>query len=178
MTNDEELSIKINKAIFPMFQGGPLEHIIAAKAVAFGEALRADFKVYIKNVLLNMQTFAKTLQSFDFELVTGGTDNHLILVDLRNKDLTGKEFEHSLGLAGITVNKNAIPNDPNPPKVTSGIRVGTAAITTRGMGAKEMQRIAEMFNLVAEDHTDSKKLAKIKREVKEMTKNFSVPGIR
>ena len=177
MTNDEELSIKINKAIFPMLQGGPLEHIVAAKAVAFGEALRADFKVYIKNVLLNMQTFAKTLQSFDFELVTGGTDNHLILVDLRNKGLTGKEFEHSLGLAGITVNKNAIPNDPNPPKVTSGIRVGTAAITTRGMGVKEMQRIAEMFNLVAEDHTDSKKLAKVKREVKEMTKKFSVPGI-
>ena len=178
MTNDEELSIKINKAIFPMLQGGPLEHIIAAKAVAFGEALRTDFKVYIKNVLLNMQTFAKTLQSFDFELVTGGTDNHLILVDLRNKNLTGKEFEHALGLAGITVNKNAIPNDPNPPKVTSGIRVGTAAITTRGMGVKEMQRIAEMFNLVAEDHTDSKKLAKIKREVKSMTRKFTVPGIR
>lgn len=177
MTNDEKLSIKIDKAIFPMLQGGPLEHIIAAKAVAFGEALRPDFKVYIKNVLLNMQAFAKTLQSFDFELVTGGTDNHLILVDLRNKNLTGKEFEHALGLAGITVNKNCIPNDPNPPKVTSGIRVGTAAITTRGMGTPEMQRIAEMFNLVAEDHTDSKKLAKIKGEVKEMTKKFKVPGI-
>lgn len=177
MTNDEELSIKINKAVFPMLQGGPLEHIIAAKAVAFGEALRSDFKVYIKNVLFNMQTFAKTLQSFDFELVTGGTDNHLILVDLRNKGLTGKEFEHSLGLAGITVNKNAIPCDPNPPKVTSGVRVGTAAITTRGMGVIEMQRIAEMFNLIACDHTDSNKLAKIKREVKTMTKKFHMPGI-
>jgi len=178
MTNDENLAQKINKAVFPMLQGGPLEHIIAAKAVAFDEALKPDFKVYIKNVLMNMQVFAKTLQSFDFDLVTGGTDNHLILVDLRNKDLSGKEYEAVLGKAGITVNKNAIPNDPEPPKVTSGIRVGTAALTTRGMGAAEMQRIAEMYNLVAEDHTDSQKLAKIKREVKEMTKKFTVPGIR
>lgn len=177
MTNDEALSIKINKAVFPMLQGGPLEHIIAAKAVAFSEALDDDFKVYIKNVLINMQTLAKTLQSFDFELVTGGTDNHLILIDLRNKNLTGQEFEHALGLAGITVNKNAIPNDPNPPKITSGVRVGTAALTTRGMGIAEMQRIAEMFNLVACDHTDSKKLIRIRNEVKEMTKKFKVPGI-
>jgi glycine hydroxymethyltransferase len=177
MTNDEELAKKIDKAVFPMLQGGPLEHIIAAKAVAFAEVLKPEFKVYIKNVLMNMQTFAKTLQSFDFELVTGGTDNHLVLVDLRNKNLTGKEFEYALGKAGITVNKNSIPADPNPPKVTSGIRVGTAALTTRGMGIVEMQRIAEMFNLVAEDHTDTQKLAKIKREVKEMTKKFKVPGV-
>lgn len=177
MTNDENLAQKIDKAVFPMLQGGPLEHIIAAKAVAFAEALKPDFKVYIKNVLMNMQVFAKTLQSFDFDLVTGGTDNHLILVNLGNKNLTGKEFEDALGKAGITVNKNAIPNDPNPPKVTSGIRVGTAALTTRDMGAVEMQRIAEMFNLVAEDHTDSKKLSKIKKEVKDMTKKFRVPGI-
>ena len=177
MTNEEELAQKIDKAVFPMLQGGPLEHIIAAKAVAFAEALKPDFKVYIKNVLMNMQAFARTLQSFDFELVTGGTDNHLILIDLRNKNLTGKEYEDALGRAGITVNKNAIPNDPQPPKVTSGIRVGTAALTTRGMRAAEMQRIAEMFNLVAEDHTDSKKLAGIKREIKAMTKRFRVPGI-
>lgn len=177
MTNDEELAKKIDKAVFPMLQGGPLEHIIAAKAVAFQEALKPEFKVYIKEVLMNMQTFAKTLQSFDFDLVTGGTDNHLILIDLRNKNLTGKEFEYALGRAGITVNKNSIPADPNPPKVTSGIRVGTAALTTRGMGIVEMQRIAEMFNLVAEDHTDSTKLSKIKKEVKAMTKKFKVPGI-
>lgn len=174
MTNDEELAKKINRAVFPMLQGGPLEHIIAGKAVAFGEALRADFKVYIKNVLLNMQTFAKTLQSFDFELVTGGTDNHLILVDLRNKGLTGKEFEIALDLAGITVNKNGVPNDPNPPKITSGIRVGTSALTTRGMGIVEMQRIAELFNIVAENLHDEKKLAKIKHEVKNMTSKFKV----
>jgi len=178
MTNDEELIKKINKAVFPMLQGGPLEHVIAAKAVAFGEALRPEFKKYIENVLANMQVFAKTLQSFDFNLVTDGTENHLILVDLRSKNITGKAFEHALETAGITVNKNAIPNDPNPPKVTSGIRVGTAALTSRGMGIVEMQRIAELFNIVAENSEDEAKLAEVKAEVKEMTKNFPVPGIR
>lgn len=178
MTNDEELAKKIDKAVFPMLQGGPLEHIIAAKAVAFGEALKPEFKIYIKNVIKNMAVFAKTLISFDFELVTGGTDNHLILVDLRNKNLTGVDFQDALGLAGITVNKNGVPNDPNPPKVTSGIRVGVAALTTRGMGMVEMQRIAELFNIVAENMFDTKVLAKVKNEVKQMTKNFPVPGIK
>lgn len=178
MTNDEELSKKINKAVFPMLQGGPLEHVIAAKAVAFGEALKPEFKEYISQVLDNMQAFAKTLMSFDFDLVTGGTDNHLILVDLRNKGLTGKDFEHALHEAGITVNKNGVPNDPNPPKVSSGIRVGTAALTTRGMGIVEMQRIAEMFNLVAENMDNAEKLTEIKEEVKILTKNFPVPGIK
>jgi glycine hydroxymethyltransferase len=177
MTNDEELAKKINKAVFPMLQGGPLEHVIAAKAVAFGEALKPEFKTYIGKVLDNMQTFAKTLMSFDFNLVTGGSDNHLVLVDLRSKGLTGKEYEYALHEAGITVNKNAIPNDPNPPKVTSGIRVGTAALTTRGMGASEMQRIAEMFHLVAEDINNEGKLREIKEEVKEMCQKFPVPGI-
>ncbi len=177
MTNDEELAKKIDKAVFPMLQGGPLEHVISAKAVAFGEALKPEFKTYIGNVLDNMQVFAKTLMSFDFNLVTGGTDNHLILVDLRSKNLTGKDFENALNQAGITVNKNAIPNDPNPPRVTSGIRVGTAALTTRGMGVKEMQRIAEMFNIVAENINNEKKLAEIKAEIKEMVKDFPVPGI-
>lgn len=177
MTNDEELAKKIDKAVFPMLQGGPLEHVIAAKAVAFGEALKPEFKTYIQNVVDNMAVFAKTLMSFDFELVTGGTDNHLILVDLRNKNLTGAAFETALHEAGITVNKNGVPNDPNPPKVASGIRVGTAALTTRGMGVKEMQRIAEMFNIVAENMEDAEKLAEVKAEVKEMTKDFPVPGI-
>jgi len=177
MTNSEELAQKINKAVFPMLQGGPLEHVIAAKAVAFGEALKPDFKKYIEKVLENMQAFAKTLMSFDFDLVTGGTDNHLILVDLRNKNITGKDFEFALHEAGITVNKNGVPNDPNPPKIASGIRVGTAALTTRGMGVAEMQRIAEMFNLVAENMGNPEKLAEIKEEVKELTKNFPVPGI-
>jgi glycine hydroxymethyltransferase len=177
MTNDEELAKKINKANFPMLQGGPLEHVIAAKAVAFGEALKPNFKEYIGNVLDNMQNFATTLSHFDFDLVTGGTDNHLILVDLRNKKLTGKEFEDALGKAGITINKNAIPADPNPPKVTSGVRVGAAAITSRGMGCLEMQRIAEMFNIVAENIENEEKLAETKEEVKEMCKKFPVPGI-
>ncbi len=178
MTNDEELAKKIDKAVFPMLQGGPLEHVIAAKAVAFGEDLLPEYKKYIKQVLVNMKTFAKTLQSFDFDLVTGGTENHLILVDLRNKNLTGVDFQHALEEAGISVNKNGIPNDPNPPKVTSGIRVGTAALTTRGMGETEMKRIAELFNIVAENINNPKVLAKVKKEVKQMTKNFPVPGIK
>lgn len=177
MTNDEEIAKKINKAVFPGLQGGPLEHIIAAKAVAFGEALKPEFKKYIADVVNNMQVLAKTLMHFDFELVTGGTDNHLILVDLRSKNLTGKEFTEALGKAGITVNKNSVPGDTQPPMITSGIRVGTAALTTRGMGPAEMQRIAEMYNLVAENIDDDKKLAEIKSEVAEMCKKFPVPGI-
>lgn len=178
MTNDEELAKKIDKAVFPMLQGGPLEHIIAAKAVAFKEAMEPGFKHYIKNVLINMKMFAKTLQSFDFELVTGGTDNHLILVDLCNKNITGVDFQHALDEAGISVNKNGVPNDPNPPKITSGIRVGTAALTTRGMGEAEMKKIAELFNTVAENINDKKVLAKVKKAVKAITKNFPVPGIK
>lgn len=178
MTNDEELSKKINKAVFPMLQGGPLEHVIAAKAVAFGEALMPEYKKYISEVVENMECFANTISALDFDLVTGGTDNHLVLIDLRSKDLTGKEFETALGKAGITVNKNGVPGDPQPPQIASGVRVGTAALTTRGMGRKEMQRIAEMFHKVAEVIDDEKELAEIKNEVKEMTKAFPVPGIR
>jgi len=178
MTNNEELAKKIDKAVFPMLQGGPLEHVIAAKAVAFGKALRPEFKTYIKQVLKNMKAFAKTLQSFDFDLVTDGTDNHLILVDLRKKNITGIDFENTLHEAGITVNKNGVPNDPNPPKIASGIRVGTAALTTRGMKEPEMIRIAEMFNIVAENMNNPKILAKIKAEIKVMTKKFPVPGIK
>ena len=178
MTNDKELAKKINKAIFPGLQGGPLEHIIAAKAVAFGEALRPEFRKYIGEVLDNMKTFANTLQSFDFDLVTGGTDNHLILVDLQSKKITGKDFETALGRAGITVNKNSVPGDPQPPTISSGIRVGTAAVTSRGMGVGEMQRIAELFNVVAENMDNEDKLLKIKEEVEEMCQGFPVPGIK
>jgi glycine hydroxymethyltransferase len=177
MTNNEELAKKINKAIFPGIQGGPLEHIIAAKAVAFGEALKPEFKKYIGSVVANMAIFAKTLMHYDFELVTGGTDNHLILVDLRSKNLTGKGFTAALGKAGITVNQNSVPGDPQPPMITSGVRVGTAALTTRGMGPVEMQRIAEMYNIVAENMEDDKKLAEIREEVAIMCKKFPVPGI-
>ena len=177
MTNDEELAKRINKAVFPTLQGGPLEHIIAAKAVAFLEASKPEYKKYIGNVVDNMSCFANTLMHLDFDLVTGGTDNHLALIDLRSKKINGQEFEDALQKAGITVNKNAIPNDPLPPKVTSGIRVGVAAITTRGMGISEMQRIAELYNVVAENINNPEKLAEVKEEVVEMCKGFPVPGI-
>jgi glycine hydroxymethyltransferase len=173
----EKYAKAIDKAVFPGLQGGPHEHIIAAKAVAFGEALKPSFKEYAKNIVNNMSCFAETLSSFDFDLVSGGTDNHLCLVDLRSKNITGKEFEDALGRAEITVNKNAIPGDPLSPATTSGIRVGVAALTTRGMGVQEMQRIAELFNLVYENKDDEEKLKEIKEEVKEMCLKFPVPGI-
>ena len=177
MTNDEELAKKINRTVFPGIQGGPLEHIIAAKAVAFSEAAKPMFKKYIGRVLENMKVFAATLMSYDFDLITGGTDNHLILVDLRNKNITGQEFSDVLEKAGISVNKNGVPNDPLPPKTTSGIRIGTAALTTRGMGKKEMQRIAELFNRACENKDNGRELTKIKTEVKAMCGKFPVPGI-
>lgn len=168
----------INKAVFPGMQGGPHEHVIAAKAVAFSEALKPEFKDYAKKIIDNMKCFADTLMSYDFNLVSGGTDNHLVLIDLRSKNITGKEFEDALGEAGITVNKNAIPGDPLPPMTTSGIRVGVAALTTRGMGIIEMQRIAEIFNLVCENKANAKKLKDLKDEVAAMCKTFPVPGIK
>lgn len=168
----------IDKAVFPGLQGGPHMHIIAAKAVAFGEVLKPDFKKYAKNIVDNMECFAETLKAFDFKLISDGTDNHLVLVDLQDKNITGKEYEDILGEVGITVNKNAIPNDPNPPMVTSGIRVGVAALTSRGMGVSEMQRIAELFNKTLENKYDKKILAEIKEEVTALAKKFPVPGIR
>ena len=138
LTNDEELAKKINKAIFPGIQGGPLMHVIAGKAVCFGEALKPEFAEYQKNVVKNAQALAKGLVERGFNLVSGGTDNHLMLVDLRPFDITGKELEHRLDEVYITVNKNAIPNDPQKPFVTSGLRIGTPAVTTRGLGTDEM----------------------------------------
>ncbi len=151
LTNDEELSKKINKAVFPGTQGGPLMHVIASKAVCFGEALKPEFKEYGKRIVENAQALAKGLLERGFDLVSGGTDNHLMLVDLRPFDLTGKEFEHRLDEVYITVNKNAIPNDPQKPFVTSGIRVGTPAVTTRGLGVEDMEQIAEFMYLTAKD---------------------------
>lgn len=151
LTNDEELAKKINKAIFPGIQGGPLMHVIAGKAVCFGEALKPEFKEYGKNIVANAQALAKGLLDRGFDLVSGGTDNHLMLVDLRPFKITGKEFEHRLDEVYITVNKNAIPNDPEKPFVTSGIRVGTPAVTTRGLGVEDMDKIAEFMYLTATD---------------------------
>ena len=151
LTNDEELAKKINKAIFPGTQGGPLMHVIAAKAVCFGEALNDSFKSYQHNVVLNAQALAKGLVERGFNLVSGGTDNHLMLVDLRPFSITGKELEHRLDEVYITVNKNAIPNDPESPFVTSGVRIGTPAVTSRGLDTGDMDKIAECIYLTAKD---------------------------
>jgi glycine hydroxymethyltransferase len=145
LTNDEELGKKINAAVFPGTQGGPLEHVIAAKAVAFGEALRASFKLYAKNVVENAKALAETLKSKGFDIVSGGTDTHLMLVDLRPKRLTGKVAEAALGRAHITCNKNGIPFDPEKPTVTSGVRLGTPAGTSRGFGIAEFRQVGDMI---------------------------------
>ena len=151
LTNNEEIAKKINKAIFPGIQGGPLEHVIAGKAVCFGEALNESFKTYQHQVVLNAKALAEALMAEGFDLVSGGTDNHLMLVDLRPMGITGKEMEKRLDEVHITVNKNAIPNDPEKPFVTSGVRVGTPAVTTRGLVEEDMKTIARLFKMVATD---------------------------
>ena len=151
----EEYAKQIDKSIFPGTQGGPLMHIIAAKGVCFGEALKPEFKAYQKQLVSNMKAFADALLKEGFKLVSGGTDNHLGLVDLRPFGVTGKEFEHRLDEVYITVNKNAIPNDPEKPFVTSGVRVGTAAATTRGFVEEDFVKIAHLFKLTATDFENS-----------------------
>jgi len=161
----------IDKSVFPGTQGGPLQHMIAAKAVAFGEALTDDFKQYARQVVENAQTLADALSDRGFAIVSGGTDSHLMLVDLRPKELTGKAAEKILGEAGITVNKNTIPDDPQSPFVTSGIRLGTPAVTTRGMGVGEMRKVAELIDR-ALTRPDEETLARIRGEVEELTSAF------
>ncbi len=151
LTNSEDMAKKINKAIFPGIQGGPLLHIIAAKAVCFGEALTPSFAAYQQRIVDNARALGEALAQNGFRLVSGGTDNHLMLLDLRPFGLTGKEMEARLDACGITVNKNTIPNDPEKPFVTSGIRIGTPAVTTRGMGQEEMCTIARLITRVATD---------------------------
>ncbi len=148
LANDEEIGKKVNSAVFPGMQGGPLMHVIAAKAVAFGEALKPDFKVYAKTVVENARVLAATLVEHGLDIVSGGTDSHLMLVDLRPKKLTGKAAEASLDHAGITCNKNGIPFDPEKPTVTSGIRLGTPAATTRGFGPAEFRHVGELIGAV------------------------------
>ena len=147
----EEYAKKLNSAVFPGTQGGPLEHVIAAKAVCFGEAMKPEFKTYAHNVVANAKVMAESLLDEGFDLVTGGTDNHLMLADLRPMGITGKELQNRLDENHITLNKNAIPGDPEKPSVTSGVRIGTAAVTTRGLGAEEMKRIAHCVALTARD---------------------------
>ena len=165
LTNDEEVAKKINKSIFPGIQGGPLMHIIASKAVAFGEALKPEFKQYQKNIIDNAQAFAKALIAEGFRLVSGGTDNHLILVDVRNKGLTGKVAEHLLDEVGITCNKNTIPFDPASPFVTSGLRLGTPAATTRGFQTEDFKEIAAVMALVLNNPDDALKQAEAAKRV-------------
>jgi glycine hydroxymethyltransferase len=161
----------IDKSVFPGGQGGPLEHVIAGKAAAFGEALSPDFKTYAQKVVENARVLAAALIERGLAIVSGGTDTHLMLVDLRAKSLTGKEAEKLLGVAGITVNKNTIPDDPQSPFVTSGIRVGTPALTTRGMGTAEMKQIAVMID-TALTARDPDSLAKVRHDVESLASGF------
>ncbi|MCL6586518.1 MAG: serine hydroxymethyltransferase [Anoxybacillus sp.] len=168
----EEFAKQIDKAIFPGIQGGPLMHVIAAKAVALGEALQDDFKTYAQRIVDNAKRLAEALVREGFTLVSGGTDNHLLLVDLRSLQLTGKVAEKVLDDIGITVNKNTIPYDPESPFVTSGIRIGTAAVTSRGFGLEEMDEIASIIALALKHHDNEEKLEEARRRVAALTEKF------
>ena len=168
---------KINSQIFPGIQGGPLMHVIAAKAICFKEAMTAEFKEYQRQIVKNAQCLAKELASYSFRIVSGGTDNHLMLVDLRPLGTTGKKAATALDKAGITVNKNLIPFDPEKPFVTSGLRIGTPAITTPGMKEPEMKLIAEWIFQIVNDTSDESVCNKVREKVKELTGRFPIPRI-
>jgi glycine hydroxymethyltransferase len=180
LTNDEDLAKKINSAVFPGLQGGPLMHVIAAKAVAFGEALSTDYKFYVKSVVESAKALAENLRGHGFAIVSGGTDTHLMLVDLRPKRLTGKIAEEALGRAHITCNKNEIPSDPEKPTVTSGIRLGSPACTTRGFGVKEFQEvgnfIAEVLNVLSQKGVAEDALVEgaVREKVKTLLSRFPI----
>jgi glycine hydroxymethyltransferase len=182
LSNDAELGKKINSAVFPGLQGGPLMHVIAAKAVAFGEALQPEFKSYAKQVVANAKVLADTLVKSGVEIVSGGTDSHLMLVDLQRKDVTGKATEAALGRANITCNKNGVPFDPKSPFITSGVRLGSPAGTTRGFGEAEFRQIGEMIARVVDglskDGEEGNTLveAEVKREVLDLTARFPIYG--
>ena len=170
----EEFAKKIDKSIFPGIQGGPLMHVIAAKAVAFGEVLQADFKEYAENIIANAKRLASGLQKEGLNLVSNGTDNHLLLVDLQSLGLSGKVAEHVLDEVGITVNKNTIPYDPASPFVTSGIRIGTAAVTSRGFGLEDMDEIASIIGFTLKNHENGEKLAEAAQRVTALTSKFEL----
>lgn len=170
----EEFAKKIDKSIFPGIQGGPLMHVIAAKAVAFGEALQDGFKEYAAQIIANAKRLAESLQKEGIKLVSDGTDNHLLLVDLQNLGLTGKVAEKVLDEVGITVNKNTIPYDPQSPFVTSGIRIGTAAVTTRGFDLEEMDEIASIIAFTLKNHEDEATLTEASRRVEALTSKFTL----
>jgi len=180
LSRDLDLGKKINSAVFPGLQGGPLEHVIAAKAVAFGEALRPEFKLYAKAVVQNAKVLADTLASSGVSIVSGGTDSHLMLVDLQRKNVTGKAAEAALGRANITCNKNGVPFDPKPPTVTSGVRLGSPACTTRGFGPAEFKRVGELIAKVVDgvatlgEEGSVEVEAEVKREVLDLTARFPI----
>ena len=181
LSNDEDIGKKINSAVFPGLQGGPLMHVIAAKAVSFGEALRPEFKVYAQAIVDNAKVLAETLVAGGLAITTGGTDNHLMLVDLRPKKLTGKDSEHSLEQAGITCNKNGIPFDPEKPAITSGIRLGTPAATSRGFGREEFKQVGQMIVRVldglAANRADNGKIEReVREDVRALCKRFPIYG--
>jgi glycine hydroxymethyltransferase len=176
--NVDDAAKKVNSRIFPGLQGGPLEHVIAAKAVAFHEALQPQFKDYAKQVVVNSSALADALLSSGLNLVTGGTDNHLVLVDLSNRAVTGKDAEIALDHAGITVNKNTVPNEKRTPFVTSGVRIGTPALTTRGMKESEMKLIGGWISEVLESPSDTVRLEKIKAQVAELCQAYPVYGAK
>ncbi len=171
---NEVLEKKLNSAVFPGSQGGPLMHVIAAKAVCFKEALEPEFKIYIDQVMKNAKVMCKTILSRGIDVVTSGTENHIILVDLRNKDITGKALEKALGDVNITVNKNAVPNDPQSPFVTSGVRLGTPAVTTRGFKEKEIELLSNWICDVIDNIGDEPKMAEIKKNVIKLTDQYPV----
>jgi len=177
ITNNEDIYKKVNKACFPGFQGGPLEHIIAGKAICFLEAQKPEFKIYQEQVLKNSEILGQELLNYGFNLVTNGTDNHLILIDLRSKQITGKKAEELLEKCNISVNKNAIPNDPEKPFIASGIRIGTPAITTRGVKEDGIKIIAKYINDILSNPDDEKLHTIIKTKVIEFLKNYSIENI-
>jgi len=172
----QELASKIDAAVFPGIQGGPLEHVILAKAVAFGEAMKPEFARYQAQLVQNAQTLARELQALGLRPISGGTDNHLLLVDLTPAGITGKEAEEALERAGITVNRNMIPFDPRPPQQASGLRLGTPAVTTRGMGLPEMRLLAGLIGRVLTHPGDNQVEAQVRQEVERLCSRFPIPG--
>tara|TARA_B100000524_G_scaffold126525_1_gene62376 strand:+ start:357 stop:1637 length:1281 start_codon:yes stop_codon:yes gene_type:complete len=175
--SNEEIEKKLNSAVFPGSQGGPLMHVVAAKALCFKEALDPDFKIYINQVMENAKTMASTLMSNGIDIVSNGTENHIILVDLRNKGISGKDLERVLGSVNITVNKNSVPNDPASPFVTSGIRIGTPAATTRGFKEKEIIQVSNWISDIINDFSNEELQKNIKEEVHNLTSNFPVYNV-
>jgi glycine hydroxymethyltransferase len=171
---NEALEKKLNSAVFPGSQGGPLMHVIAAKAICFKEALDPEFKVYTQAVMDHAKLLCEVIQARGIDVVSGKTDNHIVLMDLRSKGLTGKESERALGQANITANKNAVPNDPQSPFVTSGIRLGTAAVTTRGFGKQEIETLSNWICDIVLDIENTNQIQSIKEQVVSMCKSFPV----